>query len=185
MQNRNVILFVLTLFFIRLTGLYAQTVKDIEGNVYNTVAIGNQVWMAENLKTTRFNDGTAITLVTDNSAWEALTLAAYCFYGNDAPKYKNKYGALYNWFAVNTKKLCPVGWHIPIDKEWTNLPPLAGGYRYSDGIFYDITNASYWWTATESSNRNSYYRGVWWDGTGEERDEVNKRVGYSVRCIKD
>lgn len=185
MQNRNVILFVLTLFFIGLTGLYAQTVKDIEGNVYHTVTIGIQVWTTENLKTTKYNDGTSISLVTDNSSWEGLNTPAFCWYDNDAKTNKDQYGALYNWFAVKTNKLCPIGWHIPIDMEWQNLAPLPAGYRYSDGSFHDIKNASYWWTATESSIKSSYYRGVWWDGSNIERDVVDKRVGYAIRCIKN
>lgn len=95
---------------------------DADGNNYTTVTIGNQTWMAENLKTTTYNDGiTAIPLVTDNSAWTALSTPAYCWYNNDATTYKNKYGALYNWYTVNTAKLAPTGWHVPTDAEWTTL----------------------------------------------------------------
>src|ERR1035437_2327647 len=72
-------------------------VKDKDGNVYHTITIGTQVWMVENLKTTKYNDGTAILLVTDNTAWAALSTPAYCWYNNDASTYKNTYGALYNW----------------------------------------------------------------------------------------
>jgi uncharacterized protein (TIGR02145 family) len=97
---------------------------DTDGNNYTVVTIGTQTWMAENLKTTRYNDGTAIPYVTDNTAWVALSTSstpAYCWYNNDATTYKNKYGSLYNWYAVNTGKLAPVDWHVPTDAEWTTL----------------------------------------------------------------
>jgi uncharacterized protein (TIGR02145 family) len=94
---------------------------------YKTVTIGNQVWMAENLKTTRFNDGTSIPLVTDDSLWKNSKTPAYCWYNNDEATYKATYGALYNWYAVNTGKLCPTGWHVPSDVEWTTLTTYLGG----------------------------------------------------------
>jgi uncharacterized protein (TIGR02145 family) len=108
------------------------TVKDADGNVYHTVKIGTQVWMSENLKTTKYNDGTAIPLVTDNTAWHNLSTPAYCWYNNDAATYKNKYGALYNWYTVNTGKLAPVGWHVPTVAEWITLENYltANGYNY-------------------------------------------------------
>lgn len=94
---------------------------DGDGNNYTTVTIGTQTWMAENLKTTTYNDNTAIPNVTDNIAWADLTSATYCWYDNYATTYKNKYGALYNWYAVKTGKLAPAGWHVPTDAEWTTL----------------------------------------------------------------
>ena len=98
------------------------TVTDIEGNVYRTVQIGNQVWMAENLKTTKYRDGTPIDYPeTDNTAWANNTTGAYAWYNNDI-EWKDSYGALYNWHAVNSDKgLCPPGWHVPSDAEWTEL----------------------------------------------------------------
>ena len=97
------------------------TVTDKDDNVYHTVTIGTQTWMAENLKTTKYNDGTAIPLVTDSTAWTSLLTPAYCWYNYDATTYKNTYGALYNWYAVNTGKLAPIGWHVATDAEWTTL----------------------------------------------------------------
>lgn len=104
----------------------ADTLTDADGNVYQAVRIGNQVWMAENLRVTKYNDGTAIPLVIDTLAWFSTTTPAYCYY------YKNtvnettikKYGALYNWYVVgstNPKKIAPAGWHVPTDSEWTIL----------------------------------------------------------------
>jgi len=97
------------------------SVTDADGNVYATVTIGTQLWMKENLKTTKYNDGSNIPLVTDNTAWSNLTSPAYCWYNNDVSTYKATYGALYNWYVVNTGKLCPTGWHVPTDAEWHTL----------------------------------------------------------------
>jgi uncharacterized protein (TIGR02145 family) len=103
-----------------------EAIKYMPIDSYRTVKIGDQVWMAENLRTTLFNDGTPIPLVTDDKEWEALTSPAYCWYENKPGRYKEVYGALYNWFAVNTGKLCPAGWHVPSDTEWTTLTRFLG-----------------------------------------------------------
>lgn len=107
------------------------SVNDIEGNTYKTVVIGAQTWMAENLKTTKYNDGTAIPNVTDDNEWENLSSTAYCWYKNNINN-GTTYGALYNWYAVHTGKLCPTGWHVPTDDEWTELENYLAnnGYRY-------------------------------------------------------
>ncbi len=104
-----------------------EPVTDIENNSYNTVRIGTQLWMAENLKTTKYNDGTTIPLVTENSVWAGLLTDAYCWYNNDEGKYRNVYGALYNGYAVGNEKLCPEGWHIPSVTEWQVLIDHLGG----------------------------------------------------------
>jgi uncharacterized protein (TIGR02145 family) len=108
------------------------TLTDIEGNTYNWIGIGTQAWMAENLKTTKYYDGTAIPLVTDGTEWDNLTTPGYCWYNNDETSYKDTYGALYNYHTVNTDKLCPAGWHVPTDAEWTELENylIANGYNY-------------------------------------------------------
>jgi len=102
-------------------------VKDVEGNVYKTVKIGTQEWMVENLRTTKYNDGASIPLITDNIAWSKLETAGYSWYNDDATTFKREYGALYNWYSVNSSKLCPDGWHVPTDKEWTVLSDFLGG----------------------------------------------------------
>ncbi len=110
-----------------------ETLKDIDGNVYQTVTIGTQVWMAENLKTTKYNDGSEIPLVTEQSAWYDLGAPGYCWYNNDESANRNVYGALYNWYAVDTGKLCPPGWHVPSDEEWTTLTKYLGGETIAGG----------------------------------------------------
>lgn len=102
------------------------TVTDIDGNVYKTVTIGSQVWMAENLKTTKYNNGISIPLIENYNVWVNLQTPAYCWYNNDIT-YKDSCGAFYNWYAVNTGKLCPVGWHIPTETDWATLAMFLGG----------------------------------------------------------
>ena len=108
------------------------TVTDSDGNVYQTIKIGTQVWTTENLKTTKYNDGTAIPFVTGSTEWSNLTTDGYCWHSNIAAG-KNAYGALYNWFTVSTGKLAPRGWHIPSDAEWTVLTDFLGGESVAGG----------------------------------------------------
>jgi uncharacterized protein (TIGR02145 family) len=110
-----------SLEFKKETEIEADIVKDVDDNIYKTVVIGTQTWMAENLKTIRYNDGTAIPLITDSTVWSNLTTPGYCWYGNDEATYKDVYGILYNWYTVETGNLCPSGWHVPTDDEWTTL----------------------------------------------------------------
>lgn len=106
-------------------------VLDLDGNIYHTVTIGSQVWFRENLKVTKFNDGSRIPFIENDSVWGRLHTTGYCYYDNDSLSYKSTYGALYNWFAVNTGKLCPKGWHVPTDKEWTSLDSLLKSEKYT------------------------------------------------------
>jgi uncharacterized protein (TIGR02145 family) len=112
------------------------TLTDPDNNTYTTVTIGNQVWTVENLKTTKYNDGATITPVPDSLAWNNLytsgsTTGTYCYYNNSAAN-GSKYGALYNWYAVNTGKLAPVGWRVPTDADWDTLQNylIAKGYNW-------------------------------------------------------
>jgi uncharacterized protein (TIGR02145 family) len=151
---------------------YTGTATDIDGNIYNTVTIGTQVWMVENLKTIRYNDGSSIPNVTDNTEWGALTTPAYCFYNNDVAN-KNGYGALYNWHTVNTGKLAPTGWHVPTDAEWTTLTdyPTNNGYGYggsgndiAKSLAADLGWSTYSYPSTtgndQASNNSSGYTGL-------------------------
>jgi uncharacterized protein (TIGR02145 family) len=103
------------------------TLSDIDGNVYNTVQIGNQCWMKENLKTTTYSNGTPIPNITDNQEWTTISTGAYAWQENDI-SWKNVYGAIYNWYTtVDPNGLCPDGWHVPSDDEWTVLTDFIGG----------------------------------------------------------
>jgi uncharacterized protein (TIGR02145 family) len=158
----------------------SNTVTDVDGNIYHTVTIGTQTWMVENLKTTKCNDGTAIPLVTDTTAWHILATPGYCWYNNDSAAYGNDYGALYNWFAVNTGKLAPKGWHVPTDAEWTTLTTYLGGESNAGLPLKDTTHWSSPNYATNTSGfsalpggyRNFYgtfysigTNGYWWSST--------------------
>lgn len=159
-------------------------VVDIDGNVYNTVTIGTQVWMAENLKTTKLNDGTDIPLVTDDTEWSNLTTPGYCWYGNYEAFFNlNHYGALYNEYAVSSGKLCPTGWHVPNDEEWETLIIFLG--LDSAGGKLKETGTTNWaspntgatnetsFAALPGGYRNSYYndfqkfrqRGYYWSSS--------------------
>ena len=117
------------------------TVTDIDGNVYQTVTIGSQVWMAENMKVTHYRNGDLIPNVTDSTEWTSLTTGARCDYDNDADNV-SVYSRLYNWFAVNDiRGIAPTGWHVPTDEEWKQLEMHLGmsqsetddtGYRGTD-----------------------------------------------------
>jgi uncharacterized protein (TIGR02145 family) len=111
--------------------IYAQqpetgTIIDIDGNVYNTVKIGNQWWMAENLKVTRYRNGDNIPNAISSSEWSGLSNGAYCYYDNNSSN-ADTYGYLYNWAAVNdNRNIAPEGWHVPTDEEWKELEIFLG-----------------------------------------------------------
>ena len=128
-------------------------VKDVDGNIYNIVIIGTQTWMAENLKTTKYNDGTAIPLVTEGSSHGPhLYTPGYCWYNNDEATYKATYGALYNWYAVNTGKFCPTGWHVSTNAEWTTLTTYLGGEAVAGGKLKETGTAH--WTSRQYGATN-------------------------------
>ena len=132
-------------------GIY--TVKDIDGNKYKIVKIGDQVWMAENLKTTTYNDGSAIANITGSTAWSELDSGAYCWQHNDI-SYKDEYGALYNWFAVSTGKLCPTGWHVPSNTEWEELATFLGGASIAGGKMKE-TGLDHWVSPNTGATNSS------------------------------
>ncbi|MCX6268376.1 MAG: fibrobacter succinogenes major paralogous domain-containing protein [Bacteroidetes bacterium] len=108
-------------------------IADIDGNVYNTVKIGSQVWLKENLKVTRYNNGDPILLVKDTLAWTKLTTAAYCNYDNNE-RIAQEYGRMYNYYSVtDARKLCPAGTHVPSDSEWEALSDFLGGMKVAGG----------------------------------------------------
>ena len=171
------------------------TVTDIDGNVYNTVTIGTQVWMVENLKTTKYRNGDPIANVTDNAAWAALATGAYCWYNNDATTYKATYGALYNWYAVaDSRNIAPAGWHVPTDAEWTTLTDYLGGESVAGGKLKE-TGTSHWlspntgatnsslFTAVPNGSRASLgvvynigYTAIWWSSSDYSSDITWSRL---------
>jgi uncharacterized protein (TIGR02145 family) len=178
------------------------TIKDIDGNVYHIDTIGTQVWMVENLKTTKYRDGSPIPKVTNNNEWGSLTTAAYCNWNND-PAIDSKYGKLYNWYAVDDiHSIAPEGWHVATDDEWKALArfvadslgtsgsvakvitALLGGNRTNDGTFGFINYLGGWWSSSESYTYNAWAR-ICYDSYGMERGSYGKNSGFSVRCIKD
>ncbi len=107
-------------------------ISDVDGNIYGAVAIGTQVWLKQNLAVTKYNNGTAIPNITDNSEWSNDTMGAYAWFANDYPTYGSIFGALYNWYIVDIsgnggKNVCPTSWHVPTDAEWTTLTDFLGG----------------------------------------------------------
>jgi len=119
------------------------SVSDIDGNVYKTIQIGNQTWMAENLKTTKYRNGVSIPNVTDNSLWQNNTIGAYCSYDNDAAN-DCPHGKLYNWYAAtNNNQICPSGWHVPTIDEWNTLETYLGGFQAAGGKLKS-TGTQYW-----------------------------------------
>ena len=188
-----------------------------DGHAYSTVVIGDQCWFAENLRTTQYADGSAIPEVTDASAWAATTDGARGAYNDDAGNLAT-YGYLYNWYAVDSAAgLCPTGWHVPTDAEWTTLTDglegvivaggamkssasdtpswdgtntsgfsgLPGGNRSNEGYFAFVGTNGYWWSSTPSSS-NAVRRLLFSNSDVINRNvNVDRRVGYSVRCVRD
>lgn len=126
------------------------SVTDIENNVYSTITIGSQVWMVENLKTTKYNNGTSIPNIT--TSWTNLQNGAYCWYDNNSA-YKNTYGALYNFHAVNTGNLAPTGWHVPTDTEWSTLINYLGGLQSASAMLREAGFTH--WTSPNTGATNS------------------------------
>jgi uncharacterized protein (TIGR02145 family) len=234
-------------------------ITDVDGNTYNTVSIGTQCWSKENLKVTKYNDGTSIPLDASGGSggnggvvtWSGLATGAYTIYGNESSTGPNatNYGFLYNWYAAAgiittggspTKNICPSGWHVPTDAEWTILiqtldpdqlvnsgnvltftgfqSPIAGdqmkstdtqptpggwnspntgatnsssfsaipgGSRDVDGSFTTIRNNAFFWSATEYDFVNAWYRILNYLNGIVFRNNYTKRVGFSVRCLRD
>jgi len=144
-------------------GSFQNNVSDIDGNSYKTVQIGNQVWMAENLKTSKYSDGTTIPNITDNNQWQNNTTGAWAYYNNDAAN-NAKYGKLYNWYAVSkttngNKNLCSTGWHVPTDAEWTVLTEYLGGEIVAGGKLKEVGTTN-WNSPNTGSTNTSLFTGL-------------------------
>lgn len=138
------------------TSAQSTTVKDIDGNIYTQLTIGTQTWLKENLRTTRFNDGTPVPRVTGNKEWGGRTSPGYCWYNNDSTSNSGIYGALYNWYAVAEKKLCPAGWHIPGDADYTVLENTLGGSNEA-GSKMKEKGTSHWQSFDTGSTNESAF----------------------------
>jgi uncharacterized protein (TIGR02145 family) len=165
-------------------------VEDIDGNVYVKVILGAQSWLRENLKVIRYNDGSPIGNITDNSEWGNSTIGAYCWYNNDPISNKETYGALYNWYAVSTRELCPSGWHVPSIAEWDALINYLRGEGEAGGKLKE-TGTEHWFspntgatnesglTALPGGSRNNAgdYTNIgssaaWWSSTEYDQNSV-------------
>lgn len=131
-------------------------ITDIEGKTYKTVVIGTQVWMAQNLRTTKFNDGTSIPLVTGDGEWSNLVTPGYCWFNNNDSIFENIYGAYYNWFAVTSGNLCPVGWHVPSDTEWQTLIDYLGGSKIAGSKLKETGTNNWVNTNKDATNQSGF-----------------------------
>jgi uncharacterized protein (TIGR02145 family) len=228
--TKNILVYIL---LIALTTSCANNeVKDVDGNIYPTTKIGEQVWMTKNLDVTRFNDGTPIPQAKTDDEWEAAAIfkqPAWCYYENDVT-YGTVYGKLYNWYAVNDPRgLAPENYHIPTENDWDKLifylddkckfnyegrqsenagghmksiekywqypntnadnssgyNALPSGNRGSMGMFFGLGFDADYWSATEYDNKESWIRGLWNEGSGVGRTQVDKGKGLAVRCVKN
>lgn len=165
----------------------------IDENIYNTIVIGTQTWMSENLKVTHLNDGREIPHVMDAETWIELKSPAFCYFLNDSSSYEQEYGAYYNWYTVNTGKLCPTGWHIPDWDEWKKLKEYlqaeVGGKMKEMGY-------KYWYEPNSGASNSSgfsgrggglrhvegnwgYLRstGIWW-ASSHGTDDIHAHCAY-------
>ena len=192
-----------------------ETVTDIDGNVYKAVRIGNQIWMAENLRVSRYRNGDLIPNVTEDDDWRNFKNGAWCNYDNN-PFYDIEYGKLYNWYAVDDNRgLAPEGWHVPSEEEWDKLINHLGGYGIagkkmrdssvnewsnnesgfsglaagnrngSVGTFQQFGSSLDWWSSIPSDTTTAKGRDMFSYGSDVHWFESFKSVGVPVRCVKD
>jgi uncharacterized protein (TIGR02145 family) len=155
----------------------AQRITDYDGNSYDTVIIGSQVWMKQNLRTTHYNNGIAIPLVIGNAAWASLTTGARSYYDNDSTANDAVYGALYNWYAVSDINLiCPSGWHVSTNAEWQNAEIFLGGSTIAGGKMKEAGTV-HWKSPNTGATNSSGFTGL----PGGMRDPLNN----SFRTLKE
>jgi uncharacterized protein (TIGR02145 family) len=204
MKNLMKVLFVF-FFVLSLTIVKGQeTVKDYDGNVYKTIKVGNQTWMAENLRVTHFRNGQEIPNVKEDKQWDALTSSAYCDVANNPSRAEGQ-GRLYNWYVIaDERNVCPAGWHVPSEAEWQTLVKyLSGnsGAKEINGILFKVLQEDFrgydggfsgngygggaWWSSTPVNGELAFYHGINYDTASKNRMEGRKKFGYSIRCVKD
>ena len=144
----------------QIIGKPGPNITDADGNSYKTVTIGTQTWMAENLKVSKYSDGTTIPNITDNTQWQNNTTGAWSHYNNDVAN-NAKYGKLYNWYAVSpttngNKNVCPTGWHVPTDAEWSVLTNYLGGEGVAGGKMKEVGTTSWKSSNIEVTNESLF-----------------------------
>jgi uncharacterized protein (TIGR02145 family) len=220
------------------TSAASASVTDIDGNVYNTITIGNQLWMQQNLKTTKYSNGdligTTVYASFDLDKSNEIRPKYHWAY-NGMESNIALYGRLYTWYTVvDSRNICPVGWHVPSDSEWTTLTgyltnngygydgsgdkiakslaatsgwgesgtagnvgcdqasnnrsgfaALPGGTRFPYGSFGGIAAEGIWWSATKSDSTGAWNRSLYYSQSIIERGDWNRRIAFSVRCLRD
>ena len=189
-------------------GKFGECIKDIDGNTYKTVTIGTQTWMAENLKTSKYNDGSIIYQIKNIEDWDPIwntDSAAWVYYNHDE-SYNVKYGKLYNWYSINQstngyKNICPNGWHIPSDYEWNILIETLGGISIAGGKMKELGEESWNSIDEETTNTSLFtglaggaaegdmsdfgYSGYWWSSTEDNKDcGWSRELNYNKNYIK-
>lgn len=175
---KKTILFIASLVLLTLNSL-AQTVTDYDGNVYSTVTIGTQIWMKENLRVTHYNNGIEIPKVSISSDWASLSTGARCYYNSDSTKNALSLGALYNFYAVeNTNKLCPTGWHVPSDSEFTVLVDYLGGASVAGSALKEI-GLTHWNSPNTDATNSSSFTGIGAGMRGYETGSYASKGGFA------
>jgi uncharacterized protein (TIGR02145 family) len=176
------------------------TVTDFDNNVYNTIGIGSQIWMIQNLNVTHYRNGDPITNVTNSTAWNTLTTEAYCNFNNDLG-YSTTYGKLYNWYAItDSRNIAPTGWHVPSKAEWDTLINFVGGKAIAGSKLKEIGNTHWISANTDATNEYGFQglpggyrlnlgdflylheRGYWWTKSNEY---LSGSFAYSYGLNKD
>ncbi len=172
------------------TAAIQNSVTDVDGNTYKTVRIGDQEWMAENLRVTKFRNNAAIAHIDDAFDWSRLATPAWRWYQDDAEQYEADYGKMYNWFTViDTQGLCPTGWRVPTDNDWITLMDFLGGIKLAGALLKEAGN-DHWASHNSGATNESGFTGLpggycsssgsfgeignngfWWSST-----EVNDKV---------
>jgi uncharacterized protein (TIGR02145 family) len=178
------------------------------GQSYKSVVIGTQEWMVKNLDVSTFRNGESIPEAKTAKEWLAAYQSespAWCYYNNDS-KNGEKYGKLYNWYAVNDPRgIAPTGWHVPTDAEWKTLIASMGGINsaftklkdsdgfaalhsgaryYKDASFNHMGNITFWWSASKNDKWNAWYHAMHFGYKQVARDNGGMNTGHSVRCVK-
>lgn len=157
----------------------AQIVTDYDGNVYNTVIIGTQVWMKENLRVTHYNNGVEIPQISNSSVWISLSTGARCYYNNDSTQNALLYGALYNFFTIqNTNNICPSGWHVPSDSEFSTLVNFLGGTSVAGGKLKE-TGLTNWNSPNTGATNSSNFTGIGAGSRGYETGSYSSKKGFA------